>query len=91
MTPTDEATFITLWEQGLESANIAQRLGISRGTVQSRAHRLQQQGKIQPRPRGGAYPRRKALVRQEAPPRPVQTPVEPIDTGAVPSVDTGAV
>ena len=35
MTPTDEATFIALWQQGLETAEIAQRLGIPRGTVQS--------------------------------------------------------
>jgi DNA-binding NarL/FixJ family response regulator len=44
MTPTDEAEFIALWTQGLEIAEIAQRLGILRGTVQSRAHRLQQRG-----------------------------------------------
>jgi DNA-directed RNA polymerase specialized sigma24 family protein len=52
-----ESTFIPLWEQGLEITEIAQRLGIPKGTVQSRARRLQQQGKIQPRGRGGAYPR----------------------------------
>jgi DNA-directed RNA polymerase specialized sigma24 family protein len=52
MTPTDEATFIALWEQGLPGDAIAARLGIPPGTVKSRAHALQQQGKIQPRPRG---------------------------------------
>jgi hypothetical protein len=51
-TPADEAHFIALWNQGLESAAIAQQLGIPRGTVASRAHTLVRQGKIQPRPRG---------------------------------------
>jgi hypothetical protein len=45
--------FIALWLQGLEIREIAQRLGLPYGTVQSRAHRLQQQGKIHPRGRGG--------------------------------------
>jgi hypothetical protein len=67
MTPAEqEATLIALWTQGLEIAAIAQRLGIPKGTVQSRAHRLQQRGLIQPRPKGGAYPRQKALARSEA-------------------------
>ena len=65
MTPADEAAFIQLWNEGLETAAIAARLGITAATVQSRAHRLQQRGLIQPRPRGGAYPSRKALARQE--------------------------
>jgi transposase len=56
--------FIALWQQGLAIREIAQRLGVPYGTVQSRAHRLQQQGKIQPRARGGAYPRQRALARQ---------------------------
>jgi hypothetical protein len=56
MTPADEATFIALWQQSLETVAIAQRLGVPRGTVQSRAHRLQLLGKIQPRPRGGLSP-----------------------------------
>jgi hypothetical protein len=63
MTPADEAEFIALWTQGLETATIAQRLGIPKGTVQSRAHRLQQRGLIQSRPRGGAYPSQRALAR----------------------------
>ena len=58
-----EATFIALWNQGLETTEIAQRLSIPKGTVQSRAHRLQQRGLIQPRPKGGAYSRQKALAR----------------------------
>jgi DNA-directed RNA polymerase specialized sigma24 family protein len=43
MTPDAEAHFIALWPQGLETAAIAAQLGIPRGTVSSRAHRLQQQ------------------------------------------------
>ena len=39
MTPTDEATFIALWQQGLSQDAIGQRLGIPVGTVKSRAHR----------------------------------------------------
>jgi DNA-binding transcriptional MocR family regulator len=52
MTSTDEATFITLWQQALSHDAMATRLGCPVGTVESRAHRLQQQGVIQPRPRG---------------------------------------
>jgi DNA-binding IclR family transcriptional regulator len=78
-----ESEFIAFWNQGLEIAAIAQRLGIPRGTVQSRAHRLQQHGLIQPRPKGWAYPRQQALARQEDPSAAVQRPVQPIDTGAV--------
>jgi DNA-directed RNA polymerase specialized sigma24 family protein len=48
MTRTEEAACIALWTQGLQTTEIAQRLGIPKGTVQSRAHRLQQLGKIQP-------------------------------------------
>jgi hypothetical protein len=35
MTPADE-TFIALWQQGLETAAIAARLGIKATTAQSR-------------------------------------------------------
>jgi transposase len=49
MTPAEqEATLIALWQEGLETAASAQRLGIPKGTVQSRAHSLQQRGLIQP-------------------------------------------
>jgi GcrA cell cycle regulator len=65
MTPADEARFIQLWTQGVDSAEIGRQLGIPRGTVSSRAKRLVAQGKIQPRPRGGAYPKQKALARQD--------------------------
>lgn len=78
MTPAEqEATFIALWTQGLEIAVMAQRLGIPKGTVQSRAHGLQQRGLIQPRPKGGAYPRRKALARQEGTPATPTAPAPP--------------
>ena len=53
MTPAEEARFIALWQEGLTCPEIAQRLGIPPGTARSRAYTLQQQGKIQPRPRGG--------------------------------------
>jgi DNA-directed RNA polymerase specialized sigma24 family protein len=50
MTPAEEAQFIQLWQQGASYATIAQALGIPAGTVSSRAKRLAEQGKIQPRP-----------------------------------------
>ncbi len=56
MTTDDEVKFVELWEQGLTTADIAARLGTPQGTVKSRAHTLQRQGKIQPRPRGGTPP-----------------------------------
>jgi transposase len=80
MTPRDERKFIAFWQQGLSHEAMAQRLGYPVGTIKSRAHRLQQQGVIQSRGRGG----RPGLV-------PVQTPVQATDTGAVHSVATGAV
>jgi DNA-binding transcriptional MocR family regulator len=74
MTSAGEAEFIALWNEGLEIAVIAQRLDIPKGTVQSRPHRLQQQGKIQPRPRGGVYPSQRALARQERAPTQAPAP-----------------
>jgi hypothetical protein len=62
VTPADEAHFIQLWNAGMETAAIAQALGIPRGTVSSRASTLAKQGKIQPRPKGGAYPRQQAQM-----------------------------
>jgi len=59
-----QAQLIALWEQGLEVKAIAAALGITWTAAQSRAHRLQQQGLIQPRPRGGDYPSRRAQARQ---------------------------
>jgi hypothetical protein len=76
-----EAELIALWNQGLEITAMAQRLGIPKGTVQSRAHRLQARGLIQPRPKGGAYPRQKAQARSDgspATPTPPMTPAPPV-------------
>jgi antitoxin (DNA-binding transcriptional repressor) of toxin-antitoxin stability system len=64
MTPAEEQEFIRLWTQGLETAAIAQALGIPVGTVSSRAHVLQLRGKIQARPRGGPHARCVAQARQ---------------------------
>src|SRR5262245_47289668 len=60
-----ESEFIELWTAGVEAAEITRRLGIPLGTVHSRAGRLRQEGKITARPRGGAYPLRRVLARQE--------------------------
>jgi DNA-binding transcriptional MocR family regulator len=75
MTPADEATFITLWQQGVSQQELAVRLGVPVGTIKSRASVLARQGKIQARPRGGAYPRQKALARQDQ--TPVQSSADP--------------
>jgi DNA-directed RNA polymerase specialized sigma24 family protein len=64
MTPADEATFITLWQQGASYRELAAALGCALGTVAWRAQALVAQGKIQPRPRGGAYASRRAKARQ---------------------------
>jgi hypothetical protein len=68
MTPTDEAYFIALWAQGASYRELAAALGCPLGTVASRAATLVAQGKIQPRPRGGAYPSRRVKARQKDPP-----------------------
>jgi Homeodomain-like domain-containing protein len=64
MTSTEERAFIQLWQEGASYKAIAQALGCPLGTVSSRAAALVAQGKIQPRPRGGAYPKQKALAQQ---------------------------
>jgi DNA-binding transcriptional MocR family regulator len=75
MTPAEERQFIRLWQAEASYRDLAQALGCALGTVGSRAAALVVQGKIQPRPRGGAYPRRKALARQEGtPPAPTRDP-----------------
>ena len=87
----DEATFIELWNEGVDTADMAQRPGIPRSTVASRAHTLVRQGKIAPRPRGN-YPRQKALARQDGSPTPatpaaLMTPVPPaVPFVAVPEI-----
>jgi DNA-binding MarR family transcriptional regulator len=55
MTPADEATFIALWQQGPETAEISRQLGLKPTTKQSHAYRLQQRSLIHPRPRSGWY------------------------------------
>ena len=60
MTPTAEAHFIALWQQGRSHEAMAQQLGIPVGTVKSRAHALQERGRIQARPRVGTSPRQPA-------------------------------
>jgi hypothetical protein len=98
VTPADEARFIALWQVSTETAAIAQAFSIPKGTAQSRAHRLQQQGKIQPRPKGGSYPRQKAQGRQpvalseRTEPAPVHTPVQrPVHNPVQNSAPPGAV
>jgi hypothetical protein len=67
VTGNDEARFITMWQQGLETPAIAQALGLSFAAAQSRARRLQRRGLIQPRPRGGSYPSQRGRRRQGRP------------------------
>jgi hypothetical protein len=54
----------------MTTAEIGRQLGIPTGTVGSRAYALVRQGKIQPRPKGGDYPRQKAQGRSEVEGRP---------------------
>jgi hypothetical protein len=68
MTPTEEAEFIALWQHGASYRELAAVLRCPLGTVASRSAALVAQGKIQPRPRGGAYPSRRAKARQGDPP-----------------------
>ena len=95
-----EAHFVELWTAGVETAEIARRLGIPKGTVSSRASALVRQGKIQSRPRGGAYPSQRAKARQPlalsdtTETGPVHTPVHttvqrstPVQTYALPGVE----
>jgi hypothetical protein len=68
MTPAEEATFVKLWQQGANYRELAAAFHCPLGTVASRSAALVAQGKITPRPRGGAYPSRRAKARQEDPP-----------------------
>jgi DNA-binding transcriptional MocR family regulator len=77
-----EPEFIRLWQAGATQAQIAQALGIPQGTVKSRAHRLQQQGKIQARPRGGDEPSRSPGAHHPGP-----TPERPPSTVHPATVD----
>jgi hypothetical protein len=91
MTLAEEARFIALWQAGTEIAAIAQRLGIPRGTVQSRAHRLQARGLIPTRPKGGAYPRQKVKARMLSDGTPAQAPASPPADSALPTRDPPAI
>jgi DNA-binding transcriptional MocR family regulator len=90
MTPTDEATFITLWQQGASYRELAAALGCPIGTVASRSAALAAQGKIHPRPRGGATRRAKAraplALSDTSELGPVHTPVQnPVQISAPPT------
>src|SRR5262245_49914391 len=61
MSPTDEAQFIALWQQGASYRAIAQAVGCALSTVAARAAVLQAQGTIQPRPKGGSQIRSTAV------------------------------
>jgi hypothetical protein len=91
MTSAEEAEFTALWEQGATYRELAAALRCPLGTVASRTAALVAQGRITPRPRGGAYPSRRAQAQPEGAPVPVQRPVQSTDTGAVHGFDTGPV
>jgi hypothetical protein len=83
MTPTDEATFIALWTQGLTHEAMARQLGCPVGTVKSRAYTLVRQGKIHPRPRGGH--RTPALTTAEGTPARAPAPAPATTPAATPA------
>jgi hypothetical protein len=92
MTPAEEAEFIQLWNQGASYKAIAAALRCPLGTVASRSAALVAQGKIQLRPRGGAYPSQRVKARQPlalsdtTETGPVHTPVHhPVQISAPPS------
>jgi hypothetical protein len=72
-----EAEFIRRWQAGETTDAIAAALGIAEGTARSRAYTLQREGKIQPRPKGGARVRRTVPEHQERSPTPVHNGAEP--------------
>jgi hypothetical protein len=89
VTPEEEATFIVLWQQGLTTDAIAEALGIPKGTARSRAYTLQQQGKIQPRPKGGRRERRRP---DNLPTRaPAQAPALPPADASLPTREAPAI
>jgi hypothetical protein len=56
MPPADEAYFISVWQDGIETAEIGSQFGIPPSTLSSHAHTLVRPNKIQSRPKGGASP-----------------------------------
>jgi hypothetical protein len=77
-----EPEFIQRWEAGEMTDQIAAALGIAEGTARSRAYTLQQEGKIQPRPKGG---KRVRSTGADSTLVPVQRPVQKHDTAPVQS------
>jgi DNA-binding GntR family transcriptional regulator len=72
VTAAAETIFISMWQQGAGQQELAAHFGVPVGTMKSRASALARQGKIQARPKGGAYPHQ----RHQAAMAPVQTPVQ---------------
>jgi Sigma-70, region 4 len=93
MTPAEqEATLIALWTEGLELTEIAQRLGIPRGTVSSRATALRKRGvALAKRPQGGAYPSQRAKARMLPEGTPAPPPAPPPADSALPTRDPPAI
>jgi hypothetical protein len=83
-----EPEFIRRWEAGETTDQIAAALGIAEGTARSRAYTLQQEGKIQPRPKGGRRERRPSSEHPERSSMPVHNAVQ---NGAVQTTMHGAV
>jgi hypothetical protein len=73
VTPADEATFVTLWQQGASQQELAAQLRVPVGTIKSRASALARQGKIQARPKEGAYPRQRHQTAMIPAQQPVQS------------------
>jgi transposase len=61
-TPEAQAQLIALWEQGLATTDIAQRLGLTPTTVHRRVRYLQRRGLIQPRLRSRTSPSQQILA-----------------------------
>jgi hypothetical protein len=72
MTPADEVTFITLWQQGAGYRELAQALGVPLGTVGSRAAALAARG---------AHPNQRTKARQGRSTVPVQSSAEQSGAG----------
>jgi hypothetical protein len=83
-----EPEFIRRWQAGETCEQIAAALGIAEGTARSRAFTLQQEGKIQPRPKGGRRERRPSSEHPERSSIPVHNAVQ---NGAVQTTMHGAV
>jgi DNA-binding transcriptional MocR family regulator len=90
MTPTEEAQFIQLWQEGASYQAIAQAMRCPLGTVASRSAALAAQGKITPRQRGGAKARQEGSP-ADRPPSTVHRPrstVHPVPSTVDPRPST---